>query len=59
MKPNSEILVYTHYFLPANNAGGPPKSLANLIDATKDKLKFKVMCCDPRVQQTCGKVFRN
>lgn len=46
MKPNSEILVYTHYFLPANNAGGPPKSLANLIDATKDKLKFKVMCCD-------------
>ena len=46
MKPNSEILVYAHYFLPAKNAGGPPKSLANLIDATKDKLKFKVMCCN-------------
>jgi glycosyltransferase involved in cell wall biosynthesis len=46
MKSNNDILIYAHYFLPANNAGGPPKSLGNLIDATKDQLKFKVMCCD-------------
>lgn len=46
MKSNYEILVYAHYFLPAKNAGGPPKSLANLIDATKDQLKFKVICCN-------------
>ena len=46
MKSNNDILIYAHYFLPANNAGGPPKSLGNLIDATKGQLKFKVMCCD-------------
>ena len=41
-----EILVSAHYFLPAKNAGGPTKSLANLIDAMKEQLKFKVMSCD-------------
>ncbi len=46
MKCNNEILIYAHYFLPAKNAGGPPKSLANLIDATKDQFKFKVICCN-------------
>ena len=46
MKSKKEILVSAHYFLPAKKAGGPPKSIANLIDATNQQLKFKVMCCD-------------
>jgi len=50
MKSNNEILIYAHYFLPAKNAGGPPKSLmlrkinSNLrlfvvIMSSKDQLK--------------------
>jgi len=46
MKSKEEILISAHYFLPAKKAGGPPKSIANLIDAMNEQLKFKVMCCD-------------
>ncbi len=46
MKSKTEILIYAHYFLPAKNAGGPPKSLANLIKAMKGQVNFKIMCCD-------------
>jgi glycosyltransferase involved in cell wall biosynthesis len=40
------VLILAHYFLPANNAGGPPKSLANLIDTLAGRVSFRVVCCD-------------
>ena len=46
MQNCKEILVSTHYFLPAENAGGIPKSIANIIDSMREDLNFKVMCCD-------------
>ena len=55
MKSNNEILIYAHYFLPAKNAGGPPKSLANLIDVTKDQFKFKVICCNHEFKKPAEK----
>lgn len=55
MKSKKEILVSAHYFLPTKNAGGPPKSIANLIDAMKEKLEFKVMCCDHEFRRPAEK----
>ena len=56
MKSKKEILVSAHYFLPSKNAGGPPQSLANLIDAMNEQLKFKVMCCDHEFRRPAEKI---
>ena len=43
-KQKPTVLISAHYFLPANKAGGPPKSIANLIDTLKESFRFKVIC---------------
>lgn len=40
------VLLPAHYFLPANKAGGPPKSMANLIDTLAGQVDFEVICCN-------------
>ena len=38
------ILIFSRYYLPGFRAGGPVRSVANLVDALKNKFQFKVVC---------------
>lgn len=38
------ILIFSRYFLPGYRAGGPIRSLANLVSALKEKFVFKIVC---------------
>lgn len=46
MKAKSKILVLTHTYLPGAKAGGPIRTLANLIELLGDEFKFLVVCSD-------------
>ena len=38
------ILIFSRYYLPGFRAGGPVRSVANLVDALKDKFQIKIVC---------------
>ena len=38
------ILIFSRYYLPGFRAGGPVRSVANLVEALKNKFQFKVVC---------------
>lgn len=38
------ILIFSRYYLPGFRAGGPVRSVANLVDALKTKFQIKVVC---------------
>lgn len=40
------ILIFTRYFLPGFRAGGPVRSVANLVQALKLDFDFRVVCLD-------------
>lgn len=40
------ILVPTSYYLPGFKAGGPVRSIANLVDSIGDEFCFKIVCTD-------------
>jgi len=40
------ILVVTRYYLPAYQAGGTPRSLANLVESLGDEFEFRVVTLD-------------
>ena len=40
------VLVFAHYFYPAIKAGGPPKSLLNMIGSLDGAVDFDVLCCN-------------
>jgi glycosyltransferase involved in cell wall biosynthesis len=40
------ILVFTRYYLPGYRAGGPVRSLANLVSALGSTYKFRIVCFD-------------
>lgn len=40
------ILIFTDWFIPAYKAGGPVKSIFNLITLLKNDFKFSVICSD-------------
>jgi len=40
------VLIFTRYYLPAYKAGGPVRSVVNLIQQLKDKIHFKIICSD-------------
>ena len=42
MKKN--ILIITQYFYPAYKAGGPTKSIYNLVNVIKDKYNIFIIC---------------
>ena len=41
MKP--KILILTDWYLPGTNAGGPVRSIANLVDHLKDEFAFNIV----------------
>ncbi len=45
-KSKITVLIFTPYFLPGYKAGGPIRSLKNLIDHLSDKIHFKVITPD-------------
>jgi len=40
------ILIFTHYYLPGYKAGGPIRSLANLVSALGSTYDFRIVCFD-------------
>lgn len=38
------VLIFSRYYLPGFRAGGPVRSVANLVDALKNKFQIKVVC---------------
>jgi len=40
------ILVFTHYYLPGYRAGGPVRSLSNLVRALGTSYDFRIVCSD-------------
>ncbi len=46
MNPKEKILVFIDWYLPAVKAGGPVRSLANMIQALHESFDFYVICSD-------------
>lgn len=40
------VLVFVHYYLPGYKAGGPVRSIANLVDHLGDEFDFRVVAAD-------------
>lgn len=40
------ILVFTDYYLPGYKAGGPIRTLANMVDQLGDEFEFKIITAD-------------
>lgn len=46
MKGKSKILIFTNFYLPGYKAGGPIRSISNLVDALSDKFEFYIVTSD-------------
>lgn len=52
-KPKPEILVYTKYFYPAYKAGGPVRTLLNMVEQLHEWYNFKIVTSDRDYGDTC------
>lgn len=48
------ILVFSGYYLPACNAGGPPRTLASMTDKLGDQFNFKIVTRDTDIGETAS-----
>jgi len=46
MPPNKTILVFIGTYLPGNKAGGPIRSVANVVESLGDEFNFKIITAD-------------
>lgn len=44
--PNLKILTFTGFYLPGYKAGGPIRTLANMVDRLGDEFEFKIVTAD-------------
>ncbi|MCP4613437.1 MAG: glycosyltransferase family 4 protein [Planctomycetes bacterium] len=52
MSDRTCILVFSDYYLPACNAGGPPRTLASMTDKLGDQFNFKIVTRDTDIGET-------
>jgi len=45
-KPNLKILTFVGYYLPGYKAGGPIRTIANMVDRLGDEFQFKIVTAD-------------
>jgi hypothetical protein len=46
--PKPTVLVFIDWYLPGYKAGGPVRSLANLVDHLRDRIDFHIVTTDTR-----------
>lgn len=46
MSEKPVILVFTRYYLPGYRAGGPIRTIANMVDRLSDEFAFRIVCLD-------------